>query len=158
MDWLRDHMWETWLAISIALSIAELASMELILIMLATGAATGMLLAILGAPFAVQALAAGAVSVAMIAFVRKPMAQRLHGGPDVAMGTNRLVGQHAVVTAEIAGLMSGQIRLAGETWSASTDTDLVLKPGEPVEVVEIDGATARVKPVVAGELDNPEND
>ncbi|QYJ05011.1 NfeD family protein [Nocardioides panacisoli] len=158
MDWLRDHLWEAWLAGAFALTIAELFSMELILIMLASGAVAGMVLAVAGAPFLVQALAAAAVSVGMIAFVRRPIAQRLHGGPDLEIGAERLVGERAVVTSEISGLVSGQIRLDGETWSAAAEGDTVLKPGEPVEVVAIDGATARVKPATSGELSDPTSD
>lgn len=158
MDWLSENLWAVWLSAGLALGIAELFSMELILIMLATGAFAGMLLALLGAPFAIQALCAAGVSVAMLAFLRKPMTRRLHAGPDLATGPTRLVGERAVVTAEITNLMTGQIRLAGETWTASTDANWVLKPGEPVEVVQIDGATACVKPVIAGELRDPRND
>lgn len=157
MDWLRDHLWETWLAAAITLSIAELFSLELFLIMLASGAVAGMVLAVAGAPFLVQALAAAAVSVGMIVFVRKPIAQRLHAGPDLEIGATRLVGARAVVTSEISGLVPGRIRLAGETWTAAADGDTVLKPGEPVEVVEIDGATARVRPATSGELPDPDH-
>jgi membrane protein implicated in regulation of membrane protease activity len=156
MDWLRDHLWESWLAAAIVLSIAELFSMELILIMLAAGAVTGMGLAMAGAPFAIQVLCAAGVSIAMLAFLRKPMARRLHAGPSIATGASRLIGERAVVTAEITSAATGQIRLAGETWTASTEADGLLKPGEPVEVVEIDGATARVKPLISGELNDPE--
>ena len=31
MDWIRDHLWETWLALSIALGVAEMFSLDLIL-------------------------------------------------------------------------------------------------------------------------------
>lgn len=158
MEWLRDHLWEAWLAAAIILGIAELASMELFLIMLASGAVAGMVLAVAGAPFIVQALAAGAVSIGMIAFVRKPVAERLHRGPDLAIGATRLLGARAVVTSEITGTVAGLIRLEGESWTAATDGDTVLKPGEPVEVVEIDGATARVKPMTSGELSDPTSD
>ena len=43
MDWLQEHAWETWLALTILLGAAELVTMDLILIMLAAGAFVGML-------------------------------------------------------------------------------------------------------------------
>ena len=57
MDWIRDHLWETWLALSIVLGVAEMFSLDLILGMLAAGAVVGMALALLGLPVAVQVLA-----------------------------------------------------------------------------------------------------
>ncbi len=41
MDWLRDHMTETWLAVAVMLGVAEMFSLDLILIMLAVGAMAG---------------------------------------------------------------------------------------------------------------------
>ena len=35
MDWLRDHMWEAWLALSVGLAALELVSLDLFLVMLA---------------------------------------------------------------------------------------------------------------------------
>ena len=61
MDWLGDHLTAAWLGIAILLGVAELVSMDLILLMLAVGALVGMVLAIIGAPFAVQALVAAGV-------------------------------------------------------------------------------------------------
>ena len=45
MDWIRDHLWETWLALAIALGVAEMFSLDLILAMLAAGAVVGMVAA-----------------------------------------------------------------------------------------------------------------
>ena len=52
MDWLGDHMAAVWLAVAILFGIAELASLDLILLMLALGALVGMITALLGAGFA----------------------------------------------------------------------------------------------------------
>jgi membrane protein implicated in regulation of membrane protease activity len=147
MDWLRDHLWETWLAVAVLLGIAELFSLDLFLAMLAVGALAGMGTALVGAPFVVQALVAAGVSVATIGFVRPALARRLHGGPDLPSFAERLVGESAIVTAEISGYTPGRVRLSGEIWTAEArDKDVVLTPGDPVEVVEIRGATAIVAP------------
>ena len=34
-DWLREHMWEAWLGLAILLGVAEMFSLDLILLMLA---------------------------------------------------------------------------------------------------------------------------
>lgn len=155
MDWLRDHLWETWLVVAIVLGVAEMISLELFLAMLATGALAAMVAAILGAPFVVQALIAAGVSVAALGLVRPPLVRRLHSGPDLVLGPDTLIGQRAVVTEAILGLTPGRIKLAGEIWSAvADDPELTLGPGTSVEVIVIQGATAQVRPAgeQAGEL------
>ncbi len=148
MDWLSEHAWAAWLGIAAALGMAELVSLDLVLIMLAVGAMAGMLTAVLGAPAVLQVLVAGGAAVAMLALVRPSLVARLHQGPELRLGTSKLVGQRAVVTQRITGLNVGQIRLAGETWSAAPyDEHDVIEPGATVEVFEIRGATAYVHPL-----------
>lgn len=147
MEWLRDHLWETWLGLSMVLAAAELFSLDLILLMLALGAFAGMLAALLSLPLGVQVIAAVAVSAAALTLVRPSVARRLHGGPDLRMGHDALVGREGVVTTAIAAGGVGLIRLAGEDWSAeSYDPTLEILAGSPVEVFEIRGATAVVYP------------
>lgn len=148
MDWIGDHLWETWLALSIALGVAEMFSLDLILAMLAAGAVIGMVAALIGLPVFVQILVALAASVAMLALVRPAFAKRLHGGPELSLGHGKLVGTRCLVTAEITGLAPGRITAAGETWSALPyDENLRIIAGETVEILQIKGATAYVHPV-----------
>lgn len=148
MDWLRDHLTETWLAIAIVLGITEMLGLDLILLMLALGALTGMVASMLGAPFLVQALVASGASVACLWFVRPQLVKRLHGGPELSLGHGKLVGAQGTVTESMSGLDSGQIRLAGEIWTARPyDDTLSITAGETVQVIEIKGATAYVHPI-----------
>jgi membrane protein implicated in regulation of membrane protease activity len=148
MDWLGDHLTETWLGVAILLGIAEMFSLDLILGMLALGALVGMITALLGAGIAVSAIVAALASVACLAVVRPPLVKRLHTGPELSLGHGKLVGQQGVVTERITGLEAGRIKLAGEFWTARPyDDTLSIEPGSTVEVLEIRGATAYVHPV-----------
>ena len=148
MDWLRDHLAETWLGVAILLGIAEMFSLDLILLMLALGAVVGMVLTIVGLPFAVAALGAAAASVACLALVRPALVKRMHSGPELSLGHGKLVGKQGVVTERITGLQAGRIRVAGEIWTAAPyDETVAIEPGETVEVLEIRGATAYVHPI-----------
>ncbi len=148
MQWLADHLWAVWLAIMIVLGAAEMASLDLVLAMLAVGAGAGLITSLLGAGLPVQIVVAAVASTAMLGAVRPSVMKRLHTGPELRLGHGKLVGQRAVVTTRITGLQVGQIRLDGETWSASPyDEHLTIAPGETVEVFEIRGATALVHPV-----------
>jgi membrane protein implicated in regulation of membrane protease activity len=148
MDWLSDHVAGVFLALAILLGIAEMFSLDLILGMLALGALVGVVTALLGAGFAVSAIAAAVASVACLAVVRPPLIKRLHSGPELTLGHGKLVGQQGVVTERITGLEAGRVKLAGEIWSARPyDETLTIEPGSTVEVLEIRGATAYVHPV-----------
>lgn len=153
MDWLLHHHWEVWLAVAILLMIGEMATLDLIMGMLAVGAVAGMATAMLSGSWVVQGLVAAVVAVAMLAVVRPSLARRLHRGEDVALGNDRLIGMRGVVHEPIGPLHVGRVGVDGEVWTASADADLVV--GSRVEVVEIRGATAHVRAVGAPELDSP---
>jgi membrane protein implicated in regulation of membrane protease activity len=85
--WLQD--WQAWLALSIALGVAEVFSLDLVLLMLAAGGVVGMLAALLGAPLVLQVLLAIAASVAMLAVVRRVWYAASTPARSCAWGTRR---------------------------------------------------------------------
>lgn len=147
-DWLREHLTETWLGLAIVLGLAEMLSLDLVLIMLAGGALAAMVTSLFVGSLAVTAAVAIITSVGMLAVVRPGLAQRLHHGPELRLGHGKLVGTQGEVTETVTSLTPGRVRLAGEIWSAHPyDETLTIEPGETVEVFEIRGATAYVHPV-----------
>jgi membrane protein implicated in regulation of membrane protease activity len=119
--------------------------------MVAAGAIVGALAALASFPIILQVLLAAGASTAMLALVRPELVKKLHSGPDLVTGMNKLVGQQGVVTEELTAHHPGRVKLAGEIWSACPyDDSLTIAPGEKVEVFAIRGATAYVHPV--GEL------
>ena len=148
MEWIREHLAETWLGVAVLLGLAEMFSLDLVLIMLATGALGGAVTALVTDVVLVQLLVAIAVSVVMLAVVRPGLAAKLHKGPELTLGHGKLVGRQAVVTERITSLAPGRIKVAGEVWTAEPyDDSLTIEPGQTVEVFEIRGATAYVHPL-----------
>jgi membrane protein implicated in regulation of membrane protease activity len=151
VDWLGNHLAAAWLVLAVALGVAELVSLDLILIMVAVGAIVGALAALASFPFVLQVLLAAGASAAMLALVRPNLVKKLHQGPDLVTGTGKLVGQQGVVTEELSIHHPGRVKVGGEIWSACPyDESLTIAPGATVEVFAIRGATAYVHPV--GEL------
>jgi membrane protein implicated in regulation of membrane protease activity len=149
MDWepIRENAWAVWLGLSMVLGVAELASLDLVLLMLAVGALAGMGAALLDLDVWLQILAAAVASIAMLAFVRPSFVKRLHSGPDLQHGFTGLVGKEGVAVAEVTA-QGGQIKLAGEIWTARPyDEYAVIPVGAKVQVFEIRGATAYVHEV-----------
>jgi len=153
MDWFRDHLWETWLGVAILLGVAEMFSLDLILLMIAAGAVVGMVADLVGLPFPLQAILASIAALGSLTVIRPTLVHRLHAGPSLQVGHGKLVGQTGLVTAAITANEPGRVKLAGEIWSASPyDGDTTIMPGQTVEVLEIRGATAFVVPIT--ELEN----
>lgn len=143
-EWFREYGWQTWTALAILLGVAELFSLDLVLLMLALGAGVGIVTALLGLPFAIQILAALGTSVAMLALVRPNVVKRLHAGPELRLGHDALVGKQGVVVSRVTG-DAGQVRIGGELWSARAyDETEVIEEGARVDVFQIKGATALV--------------
>jgi membrane protein implicated in regulation of membrane protease activity len=144
-EWLEA--WQAWLALAIALGALELFSLDLILLMLAAGAVVGMVAAVAGLPEPAQVLAALAASVAALSLVRPSVVKRLHEGPTLVLGHQALVGKQGLVIERVTS-DSGQVRIAGEVWTARPyDDDQVIEPGAKVDVFVIKGATALVHQV-----------
>ena len=143
-DWLGDNAWAGWLGIAVVLGIVETTTLDLVFLMLAGGALAGAAAAAVGAPLLLQAVVAVVATAALLGVVR-PVAKRHLRTPIVARtGVAALVGRDALVTQQVDA-HSGQVKLAGEIWSAvAYDPSAVIPVGATVDVVRIDGATAVV--------------
>lgn len=147
MDWVRDHEWETWLIVGLLMAGAELATLDLTLLMLAVGALAGCALAALGIGVVVQVLVAVTVAIGLLGFVRPNIVRRMHAGPTLETGPKQLLGKTGMVLEQVTA-HNGRVKLLGETWSArSIDEFTTIEPGHTVGVAEIDGATAVVYPL-----------
>ncbi|WP_166355053.1 NfeD family protein [Phytoactinopolyspora limicola] len=145
-DWLGDNEWSAWLGLAFIFGIAETTTLDLVFLMLAAGAASGAVASVAGLPFMAQTLIAIGVSAALIGVVRPIAKRHLRVPTRVRTGAAALVGLSAVVLERVDG-DGGRIKLQGEIWTArSFDGRTVIEPGENVDVVEIDGATALVFP------------
>jgi len=145
MDWFRDHLWETWLMIAVALGVLELISTDLILIMLAGGALVGMVVALFGVPVAMQIVLALGTAVGLLALIRPGMVHRLHAGPTLRTGAEALIGQRGYVLEPLSHVTPGRVKIGGEIWTARPyDEDDQIEEGTTVDVVSIKGATAYV--------------
>jgi membrane protein implicated in regulation of membrane protease activity len=142
----RFILWIAWLIAAAALGIAEAFTLTLAFGLLAAAALVAAIVAGIGGSLLAQVLAfaiAGAVGLLIV----RPIARRQMTHPTpVREGSYALVGKRAVVIEEVTGT-EGLIKLAGEVWSArALDENHVIPAGTPVDVMEIEGATAIVYP------------
>lgn len=143
IDWFSDNAWVTWVGIAVVLAVAELLSLDLVLLMFAFGALAAAVVAGLGGPLWLAILVFAVAVAILLSLVRPPLVERLHAGPTLEVGHGSLVGYTAVVLQPV-GSFDGRVQLAGELWSARTDDLTEIGEGAQAFVVAIDGATAVV--------------
>ncbi|MFJ4919005.1 NfeD family protein [Streptomyces sp. NPDC088725] len=137
--------WVWWLIGAVGLGIPLVVTAMPEFGMFAVGAVAGAVVAALGGGVVAQVLVFAVVSVALIAVVRPIAARQRSKTPGATTGIDALRGRQAVVLERVDRSGDGRIKLAGEIWSArSYDADQAFEPGQEVDVVEIDGATAVV--------------
>ncbi|KJK57262.1 NfeD family protein [Saccharothrix sp. ST-888] len=136
--------WIWWLLAAVGLGIPLVLTALPEFAMFAVGAGAAALAAGLGAGVVLQFLVFVGVSVALLAFVRPIAYRQLRQSPEIRTGTAALIGATAVVQQQVDG-EGGRIKLNGEIWSArALNPGSVYEPGQQVDVVEIQGATALV--------------
>jgi membrane protein implicated in regulation of membrane protease activity len=149
MDWLRDNSWAAWLTVAAALGLAELASLDFTLLMLAAGALTAAgVSAIFPGLLWLQIVVGLITAAAMLVAIRPLLARKFHHGPELKTGSAHVIGRTGTVVKEIHPDGGGSIRIGGDLWTARPfDEVSTIPPGTRVEIMSIDGATAVVYPV-----------
>ena len=139
---MEDWVW--WMIAAGVLAVGEMATLGFFLGPIAVAATLTAIVAVIGAPLAVQWLVFIAASLWSVVVLRPIARRHLRTPASLRTGTAALVGGRAVVL-ERVDANGGQVKIGGETWSArSYDEDDSFEPGARVEVMQIDGATALV--------------
>ncbi|RRQ28772.1 NfeD family protein [Rhodococcus sp. Eu-32] len=134
-----------WLIAGVVLAAAEALTGDFFLLMLAGGAlATAGVSAVTDFPVWADALVFGVVSLALVLGVRPILLRKFAKPPLLPTNAAALTGKSALVLEQVSA-HEGQIKLAGEVWTARPlDETEVYAPGTTVTVMEIDGSTAVV--------------
>ena len=146
-DWLGENSWAIWLSLAFLLSIAEIMSLDLVLIMLAVGALAAAGVAVLApSVWWLQILVAAAVSVTMLLLLRPTLLAKVRNMPGYRSSADKMVGSSGVAISQI-DKSGGEIKVDGQSWSARPySSDAVIEQGTEIEVYEIDGVIAVVYP------------
>jgi membrane protein implicated in regulation of membrane protease activity len=143
-----DAQWVLWLGLALIAGAAEIFTLSLVFAMVAGGAlAAAVVAALTGSVVASVITFAVSTGLLMLA-VRPPLMKYSRRElPSTLTGTAGLIDREAIVVEEVTG-RSGQVKLAGEVWSArAARSGGPLEVGAPVRVVAIEGATAVVTPL-----------
>ena len=147
-DWLGDNAWAIWLSLAFLLGIAEIMSLDLVLIMLAVGALAAAGVAVLAPSlWWLQILTATGISLAMLLLLLRPtLLAKVRNMPGYRSSAAKMVGSSGVALSQI-DKSGGEIKVDGQSWTARPySSDLVIEQGTEIEVYEIDGVIAVVYP------------
>lgn len=137
--------WGIILALSV---IVELATFNVVSIWFAIAALVSMVASFLGASIVLQFVLFGLLSVAgflVFIFLVRPRLERRAITPTNA---DRIMGREGLVTQTLNSTTGqGQIRVAGQVWSARTEEEGIVREGTPVRITAIRGVKAIVQPL-----------
>ena len=137
--------WLIWAIVALALAVGEIFTPGLFFLgPVALAALASMIVALVGGGAVVQLVVFIAGSVASVGLIRPIAKAHLRVPAALRTGTAALMGAKAVVLQRV-DTDGGRVRIGGEEWSARAYMEgQVFEPGDRVEVVKIEGATALV--------------
>ncbi|MCA0295995.1 MAG: NfeD family protein [Actinobacteria bacterium] len=145
MEWMSQHLWVVWISLAAILGVAELLTLDFTLLMLASGALAGGLVALAFPGLLwVQIAVALLVAVAMLALLRPTLLRKVRALPGYRSSVDKMIGSSGIALTEITS-GAGEVKVGGEVWSAHS-VEGTIEAGTEIEVYRIDGAIAVVYP------------
>ncbi len=142
--------WWGWLALGVALLVAELSvSADFWLAVVGAAALVPAALGFLGfdLPIWSQWLSFGVFSVVLAVFARGPLSRRLMEGTKAL--PPELVGEEVRALEAIAPGAMGKVSLRGSTWNARNEGATAVAEGGVAHVAAVDGVQLSVRPVAS---------
>lgn len=133
-------LWSIWLILCGVFLLIEIFNISFLLIWPGIGSFFAFIAAVLGLPVEIQIAVFAITTIIMIIFM-KPLTQKFFKNKDITkMNNNAMIGKEGVVVKEISPLEeTGQVKVAGELWSAITTNDEKIQINEIIKVMRVDG-------------------
>lgn len=140
-------MWQIWLIASGVFFIIEIITVGFLMFWLAIASLITMVVSFFTSNIIVQT-AVFVISSGLLIFATKPLVDKLTKKDSVQTNVYSIIGKKAIVIEDIDwDKGTGQIKIGGEVWSAKTNEQINIPKGSEVEVLNIDGVKAFVKPL-----------
>jgi len=134
-----------WLVAMIVLFVIEAVIPGLVSIWFAIGALAAMLAALVKAPLWLQIVWFFVVSIASLCLTR-PFVKKYVNSKVQATNADVVIGKEAVVFEDIDNIRgTGAVNAEGKQWTARSEDDTVIKAGEIVSVLRIEGVKLIVR-------------
>lgn len=140
-------MWSIWLIVAGVCFIIEMITVGFFVFWFGIGALLTMLVSIFFPDNIILQCTVFVISSTILIFLTKPFVDKFTK-KDKKVVTNAfsIIGKKGIVTQDINETHGvGQIKVAGETWSAKTLDGSIIEKGSQIEVTNIDGVKAVVE-------------
>ena len=140
-------MWKLWLIIAGLFFIGEIATVGFLIFWFGIGALIAMIVSLFTTNIIIQTTVF-LISSTILIFATKPFVKKFADVKKTNTNAYSIIGKKALVIKTIDSIHSvGQIKLNGEVWTAESENNEIIEEGLEVEVKEIKGVKAIVKPV-----------
>lgn len=128
-----------WLIVCGAFLIAEVFTVGFLLFFPGVGAFFAFIAALFNLNFFTQIVIFAISTILMIIFVRPLVTKLFKTKQSAPMNSDSLIGKTGITLKDIEGDKKGQIKVAGEIWSATCNEDEIISKDTEVVVKEIKG-------------------
>ena len=140
-------MWQIWLIIAGLFFIGEIITVGFLIFWFGIGALFAALVSLFTSNLIIQT-AVFVLSSTVLLFATKPFVKKFVDVKKTNTNVFSIIGKKALVVQKIDPIKStGQIKLNGELWTATSENNEIIDEGSEVEVIEIKGVKAIVKTV-----------
>ena len=141
-------MWHIWLIVAGVCFIIEMITIGFLIFWFGIGALITMIVSLIFPENILLQATVFVISSTSLIFLTKPFVEKFtKKDKKVATNAYSIIGKKGIVVQDINEAHGvGQIKVAGEVWSAKTTDGLVIEKGSQVEVIKIDGVKAVVEP------------
>lgn len=140
-------MWYIWLILAGVFLIIEIMTVGFLIFWLSIGSLFAMIVSFFTSNIVIQT-AVFVVSSTILIFATKPFVKKFAKNETVPTNVYSMIGKTGIVTKEINPIQStGQIKINGETWSATCESEVSIPEGTKVKILEVKGVKTIVAPV-----------
>ena len=140
-------MWQAWLIIAGLFFVGEIATVGFLIFWFGVGALIAMLVSFFTSNIIIQTTIF-VISSTILIFATKPFVKKFADVKKTNTNVYSIIGKRALVIKTIDPIHSvGQIKINGEVWTAESENNQVIDEGSEVEILEIKGVKAIVKPI-----------
>ena len=140
-------MWQVWLIISGLFFVGEIATVGFLIFWFGIGALIAMIVSFFTSNIIIQTTIF-VISSTILIFATKPFVKKFADVKKTNTNVYSIIGKRALVIKTIDPIHSvGQIKINGEVWTAESEDNQVIEESSEVEIIEIKGVKAIVKPI-----------
>lgn len=141
-------MWQFWLIVAGIFLVGEIITAGFLIFWLGIGALLAMVLSFFIDSLVIQT-AVFVISSIILIFITRPFVNKFVKTEKTApTNVYSVIGQTGIVTEDINVInATGQVKVNGETWSATCNGNTTISKGTTIKVLEVNGVKLVVEPI-----------